>query len=150
MAMKDGVNEDRVVDVDSSDFFFFSSRRRHTRFDCDWSSDVCSSDLRDDWKEELRRRVESLDPVCVGISSLTGIQLRTAMEAAREVKRLSADLPVVWGGVHASLLPLETMREDFVDFVVVGEGELTFTELVKCLDQGKTPHDVMGIWYKDD
>src|SRR2546430_12069371 len=29
---------------------FFSSRRRHTRFDCDWSSDVCSSDL-----EELRR-----------------------------------------------------------------------------------------------
>src|SRR5256886_6790817 len=31
-------------------FFFFSSRRRHTRFDCDWSSDVCSSDL-----EEQRR-----------------------------------------------------------------------------------------------
>src|SRR5260370_5433238 len=31
-------------------FFFFSSRRRHTRFKCDWSSDVCSSDLieRDD------------------------------------------------------------------------------------------------------
>src|SRR2546427_3441152 len=28
------------------EFFFFSSRRRHTRFDCDWSSDVCSSDLR--------------------------------------------------------------------------------------------------------
>src|SRR5438270_4505325 len=32
-------------------FFFFSSRRRHTRFDCDWSSDVCSSDLtRPGWK----------------------------------------------------------------------------------------------------
>src|SRR5256886_14438959 len=30
---------------DSNFFFFFSSRRRHTRFDCDWSSDVCSSDL---------------------------------------------------------------------------------------------------------
>src|SRR4030066_1394611 len=32
-------------------FFFFSSRRRHTRFKCDWSSDVCSSDLlcRNDW-----------------------------------------------------------------------------------------------------
>src|SRR2546430_16403078 len=35
-------------------FFFFSSRRRHTRFDCDWSSDVCSSDLlRADGVEEL-------------------------------------------------------------------------------------------------
>src|SRR5260370_24215835 len=30
----------------SFSFFFFSSRRRHTRFKCDWSSDVCSSDLR--------------------------------------------------------------------------------------------------------
>src|SRR2546430_14692225 len=33
----------RIISV-----FFFSSRRRHTRFDCDWSSDVCSSDLRRD------------------------------------------------------------------------------------------------------
>src|SRR2546430_3956248 len=34
-------------DTKNSMFFFFSSRRRHTRFDCDWSSDVCSSDLHD-------------------------------------------------------------------------------------------------------
>src|SRR5256886_396530 len=33
----------KIVVID----FFFSSRRRHTRFDCDWSSDVCSSDLPD-------------------------------------------------------------------------------------------------------
>src|SRR2546430_14497578 len=33
------------VSFGSTSFFFFSSRRRHTRFDCDWSSDVCSSDL---------------------------------------------------------------------------------------------------------
>src|SRR2546430_14210245 len=33
------------VSTQSLFFFFFSSRRRHTRFDCDWSSDVCSSDL---------------------------------------------------------------------------------------------------------
>src|SRR2546430_12845231 len=36
--------------------FFFSSRRRHTRFDCDWSSDVCSSDLsRQDRREDADR-----------------------------------------------------------------------------------------------
>src|SRR6266481_6611494 len=29
--------------------FFFSSRRRHTRWNCDWSSDVCSSDLQRIW-----------------------------------------------------------------------------------------------------
>src|SRR5256886_13680979 len=35
--------------LEFEEFFFFSSRRRHTRFDCDWSSDVCSSDLLDAW-----------------------------------------------------------------------------------------------------
>src|SRR5438132_2732565 len=40
-------------------FFFFSSRRRHTRSLCDWSSDVCSSDLvRDDRARALRARLE--------------------------------------------------------------------------------------------
>src|SRR2546430_14637620 len=44
--------------------FFFSSRRRHTRFDCDWSSDVCSSDLHRArqglrlWRPERRQTVE--------------------------------------------------------------------------------------------
>src|SRR6266568_7712844 len=37
-------------------FFFFSSRRRHTRWNCDWSSDVCSSDLA----ERMRRMREHL------------------------------------------------------------------------------------------
>src|SRR5256886_10669453 len=47
--------------------FFFSSRRRHTRFDCDWSSDVCSSDLRalarmiEELLELARRRLEPGD-----------------------------------------------------------------------------------------
>src|SRR2546427_8327733 len=36
-------------------FFFFSSRRRHTRFDCDWSSDVCSSDLKADLAASTKR-----------------------------------------------------------------------------------------------
>src|SRR2546430_10576607 len=36
-----------ALSAEASSFcFFFSSRRRHTRFDCDWSSDVCSSDLQ--------------------------------------------------------------------------------------------------------
>src|SRR3989475_3578909 len=34
-----------LTSIIHDNFFFFSSRRRHTRFDCDWSSDVCSSDL---------------------------------------------------------------------------------------------------------
>src|SRR2546430_12592387 len=41
-------------------FFFFSSRRRHTRFDCDWSSDVCSSDLKGRQCRDRRRHVRTV------------------------------------------------------------------------------------------
>src|SRR5690242_21250444 len=36
-----------IINISICLFFFFSSRRRHTRLTCDWSSDVCSSDLRE-------------------------------------------------------------------------------------------------------
>src|SRR2546430_8835531 len=39
-----GVENVQMNTSDTSSLFFFSSRRRHTIFDCDWSSDVCSSD----------------------------------------------------------------------------------------------------------
>src|SRR2546427_8692799 len=40
------ISQNRILEMEgmSGLYFFFSSRRRHTRFDCDWSSDVCSSD----------------------------------------------------------------------------------------------------------
>src|SRR5688572_31040611 len=47
--------------------FFFSSRRRHTRFDCDWSSDVCSSDLT---------RQQSLDALLRPLPLLEGLEQR--------------------------------------------------------------------------
>src|SRR2546430_10118242 len=54
--------------MEYSYLFFFSSRRRHTRFDCDWSSDVCSSDL------VLRGR---------GYDAATGIPYGPVVEALR-------------------------------------------------------------------
>src|SRR6267143_6846486 len=43
-------------------FFFFSSRRRHTRWNCDWSSDVCSSDLRRGSRAGLLKSSSSTKP----------------------------------------------------------------------------------------
>src|SRR3989475_5124321 len=46
--------------------FFFSSRRRHTRFDCDWSSDVCSSDLfLQLWRDRLALTLMLFVPVAM-------------------------------------------------------------------------------------
>src|SRR5205085_5598736 len=40
---------------------FFSSRRRHTRFDCDWSSDVCSSDLNENGLTVVNGKIQIPD-----------------------------------------------------------------------------------------
>src|SRR2546430_2983738 len=53
--------------------FFFSSRRRHTRFDCDWSSDVCSSDLG---APELGREPRARDVHLAGLERHVGLVLR--------------------------------------------------------------------------
>src|SRR6266853_3909209 len=52
-------------------FFFFSSRRRHTRFDCDWSSDVCSSDL-DAWNASTEANRQA--GRCCGRRRLPGVR----------------------------------------------------------------------------
>src|SRR2546430_14500060 len=44
--------------------FFFASRRRHTRFDCDWSSDVCSSDFGSQVTQLIARRVRESGVYC--------------------------------------------------------------------------------------
>src|SRR6476661_5802689 len=61
-------------------FFFFSSRRRHTRFKCDWSSDVCSSDL-------VEAMAEGLDaPIAQGGTNVSGGQ-RQRLAIARALVR---------------------------------------------------------------
>ena len=64
------------------------------------------------------------------------------------VKRHS-DVPVVWGGVHPSLLPQQTLENQHIDIVVQGEGEETFLELIGALANRQPLAEVKGIWYKE-
>ena len=57
-------------------------------------------------------------------------------------------MPVVWGGIHASLLPHQTLENPNIDIVVVGEGEATFTEVVQALQTGRPLEEVDGIYFK--
>src|SRR2546430_12043875 len=68
-------------------FFFFSSRRRHTRFDCDWSSDVCSSDLGLASLEILKR------PGAYDKIHATGKTLKTSLE--EKLKRAGIPAQVI-------------------------------------------------------
>src|SRR5262245_66474627 len=69
-----------------------------------------------DWKEMLIEAVRK-KPICVGISSMTGSQIMGGLEAAALVREVN-DTPIVWGGVHPSLFPKETLADPLVDVVI--------------------------------
>jgi len=79
-----------------------------------------------------------------GVSSLTGEQITSGIAFSRRVRDLSR-APVVWGGWHATLLPEQTLREPYIDYVVVGQGERPLRELVERLLAGKDPCDIPGL-----
>jgi anaerobic magnesium-protoporphyrin IX monomethyl ester cyclase len=86
--------------------------------------------------------------ICVGISSMTGYQIQGGITAAKLVRKMS-DVPIVWGGWHVSLLPEESLRSEYVDIVVRGQGEITFAELVQAIEKKRDLREVPGITFKD-
>ncbi len=99
-----------------------------------------------DWKNTLRDKLAE-DPVCVGITSMTGRQISHALEISKFVKQVS-NVPVVWGGIHCSLLPESTLQNVNIDIIVLREGEVTFFELAKALNSALDLKGIKGIWFK--
>jgi anaerobic magnesium-protoporphyrin IX monomethyl ester cyclase len=87
-------------------------------------------------------------PLFVGVSSMTGIQIRGGLKAARIVRQADPRLPIVWGGVHPTLCPDSTLKDPLCDIVALGEGEITVIELADCLRTGGDLGRVQGIGFK--
>lgn len=90
------------------------------------------------------------NPVFVGISCMSGMQIKYALEFARFVKTQNPSCPLVWGGVHPTLLPEQTVNNEFVDVVVRGEGELIVKHLANCISNNRPIDNVAGITYKSN
>src|SRR5690606_41189181 len=93
--------------------FFFSSRRRHTRFSRDWSSDVCSSDLEaleqaaqalelNGWGEECLQSLEAALARCAddGVTAAVLGQLRDALRDRSEERRVGKECNGRGTGAH--------------------------------------------------
>jgi anaerobic magnesium-protoporphyrin IX monomethyl ester cyclase len=89
--------------------------------------------------------------LCLGVTVLTGAPIRDALEITRAVKANRPDLPIVWGGWHASLVPIDTLSEPSIDVSVQGQGEVTFREIVEALaDEGQLPGVIRGATTRVD
>src|SRR6266480_7348345 len=104
--------------------FFFSSRRRHTRLTCDWSSDVCSSDLT----ERITAAVALEQAVVTGTAQLNGASRGLADEVARHLQALLRD--VICGHLSTDLAAL-------ADELLLREHELEEQEDAEQADGGQ-------------
>lgn len=99
--------------------------------------------------EKIADFIQDSPPRVLGITTLTP-NIKTAVELAREVKLINRDIITVFGGPHAMHDHYNLLKNYDVDFVVFGEGEFIFLNLINAL-KGRYPlDDVRGIAYRED
>jgi len=83
----------------------------------------------------------------VGVSSMTPSIHRSA-DVLEMAKTINPSCFTIMGGPHATAVPEETLRYfPFVDYVALGEGEMTFIELIGSLSNGSDPEKITGLAY---
>jgi anaerobic magnesium-protoporphyrin IX monomethyl ester cyclase len=100
-----------------------------------------------DMRLEDYRHFEVGNPIFVGISCMSGLQIKYALEFARYARMKAPSSLLVWGGIHPTLLPEQTAYNDYVDVVVRGEGELIIKELANAIALNQPLDNVLGITY---
>lgn len=85
----------------------------------------------------------------VGFSVMTD-QIGRSLAVSRRLKNLDPRIPIVWGGVHPTLYPEQTLAEPAIDYVVVGDGEEVLVRLVEALKANRSPAGIPGVGRKED
>jgi len=120
-----------------------------TKLSKEYSIKILDGRFRKDWKIKLKEHIGD-DTLCVGATSLSGLQLKYAQEFLEEAKNLKSNVKTVMGGIHATSAPNESIEEEFIDFVIVGDGDSSFYNLVKAIDKKTSYNNVKGICFKEN
>lgn len=103
----------------------------------------------DRWEQYLTERLERFRPQVLAISTVTP-RMPSILRIARAAKRWDPNLIVILGGHHASLDTEGTVRQDCVDYAVIGEGEHLFQALLDMLEDGGSPHTIPSLGFLED
>lgn len=92
---------------------------------------IVDGNIEDNYEQLIAE--EAKRSLCVGFSAMTD-QISEARRVARFLKKKAGlKVPIVFGGVHATLFPEQTVVDPLIDFAVYGEGELSFWHLLEAL-----------------
>lgn len=98
---------------------------------------------------EIINRVLEFKAQLVGITAVTPT-IKLTCQIASQLKRENSSILTVIGGIHASVLPEETLTEcNDLDFLVRGEGEFVMAELLKALNNGLPLRGIGGLAYRE-
>lgn len=86
-------------------------------------------------------------PMFVGFSVLT-VETGYAAALSKEIKK-RGNITIIWGGIHPTFLPEQSLREEYIDLVILGEGEETIVELSTNFYK-KDFKKIKGIGFKED
>ena len=102
--------------------------------------------------DEIREKIKGSKTHIFGISSSFTPYYQEALEIARIIKEWDQKRIVVMGGCHVSCDPESVLKSPWVDYVVLGEGEIRFPYLLKQIEKGTGGHlkEVDGIGYKEN
>lgn len=107
--------------------------------------DMRFSDVSD---EILVQKINDLQPEIIGFS-VTNWDVLEAVRLAGKIKSMIPEVNVIFGGPQVTLCPEETLRCSEIDFLVLGEGEITIIELITCLENRRPVSKVKGIAFRD-
>ena len=99
-------------------------------------------------KKKVIATIKNSKPDLVAFSVYTSTY-RWACGIARIIKE-TLGVKTVFGGIHASLVPEAVIRNDVVDFVIVGEGELAMLDLAEAISSKKSEYQIPNLWYKKE
>jgi anaerobic magnesium-protoporphyrin IX monomethyl ester cyclase len=94
-------------------------------------------------------RVDGPDPVSViAMTVMPGPQLVSAVPLSKAIKQRYPHLPIVWGGYFGSLYPAPVLKSPYVDWLIRGQGERTFLDLLEVIEGAVDPTNVPGLAFR--
>lgn len=101
-----------------------------------------------DFEHRIIKKIEVIEPdlICFSVCS---DNLKWALNLSGAIKENCAT-PIIFGGIHPTIIPEETIKYPQVDYVCEGEGEEAILELAEALQRGKDITTIANIWSKNE
>lgn len=96
------------------------------------------------FKNEIIEKIKKDKPDIVAFSVISD-NYRWSIEMAEKIKKVKKDTFIVFGGIHPTSQGYYVLKDRVADFIIRGEGEEAFVELISKLNQGKEPYNIKNI-----